>query len=80
MDREQAQITVEMLCERRQSDEGKEGMNCFFNKAKPSWVFSVCYKHKTSFSLYDLPYEIERYSRRRVHRKDTILDKEEEQT
>lgn len=33
---------MNMLCERRQSAEGKEGMNCFFNKKKPSWVLIVC--------------------------------------
>lgn len=37
-DREQGEISVEMLCERRKSEEGKEGMNCFFSKTKPSWV------------------------------------------
>ena len=31
-----------MLCERRQSEEGKEGMDCFFSKSKPSWVSLVC--------------------------------------
>ena len=36
--REQGEITVNMLCERRKSKEGKEGMDCFFTKKKPSWV------------------------------------------
>ena len=38
MSREQGEISVEMLCERRKSEEGKEGMNCLFSKTKPSWV------------------------------------------
>lgn len=36
--RKQGEISVNMLCERRQSEEGKEGMGCFFSKTKPSWV------------------------------------------
>lgn len=50
MYREQCEVTVDMLCERRKSKEGKEGMDCFFSKCKPSWTHSlVCYKHKYSF-------------------------------
>lgn len=48
--REQSEVTVNMLCERRKSKEGEEGMDCFFSKRKPSWTHSfVCYKHGYSF-------------------------------
>lgn len=63
-----------MLCERRQSEEGKEGMNCFFNKSKPSWVhYHVYYKHVNTFP-YDLPYGTRIYSRKTVRKLSTKLD------
>lgn len=44
-------MSVEMLCERRKSEEGKEGMNCFFQKTKPSWV--KCFVSWTSLSVFE---------------------------
>lgn len=37
-EQEQAAVTLDMLCERRRSAEGVEGMTCFFSKTKPSWA------------------------------------------
>ncbi|KAK8817061.1 hypothetical protein WA556_002959 [Blastocystis sp. ATCC 50177/Nand II] len=48
---EQGEVSVEMLCERRKSEEGKEGMNCFFQKTKPSWV--KCFVSWTSLNIFE---------------------------